>query len=56
MKDFLKVLGAIIVLIGVLFLIIYYFGIQKNIFLALGGISMLVGLLTHIFINKYTKE
>ncbi len=56
MKEFLKVLGAIIVLIGVLFLMVYYFGFQKNILLVLGGLSMFVGFMTHVFINKFIKD
>ncbi len=56
MKNFLKGLGAIIVLLGVLLLMVYYFGFQTNVLLAASGITMLVGLLTHIFLNKHLSK
>jgi 1,4-dihydroxy-2-naphthoate octaprenyltransferase len=56
MNELLKMLGAIVVLIGVLFLLVYYFAIQSNTLLALGGISMFLGFIAHILLNKFLKD
>ncbi len=53
MKNFLKYLGSLIVLIGVVPLLIYHFGnTQSNIFLILSGVIMLIGAISHVFLNK----
>jgi len=53
MKEFLKYLGSILILIGVALLAFYYFGnVPSNIILASAGIIMIIGLITHIVINK----
>lgn len=52
MNTFLKSLGAILVLLGVVCLAIYFFGVQVNILLAVGLILEIGGLFAHVFINK----
>ncbi len=53
MREFLKYLGSILVLVGVALLAFYYFGkTQSNITLAAAGIVMFIGLIAHIWINK----
>ena len=53
MKDFLKYLGSIFILIGVAILVFYYFSnTPSNIMLGTAGAIMIVGLITHIVINK----
>lgn len=56
MKNFLKYLGALLILIGVIPLLIYHFGqTQTNFLLALGGIIMLIGAVSHVLLNKKVK-
>ncbi|HRZ96651.1 MAG TPA: hypothetical protein P5084_03780 [Paludibacter sp.] len=56
MKNFLKYLGALIVLLGVVPLLIYHFGqTQSNVLLATAGVIMLVGAISHVVINKTAK-
>lgn len=53
MKEFLKYLGSILILIGVVVLALYFFGVsQANAMLASAGILMVVGLITHIVVNR----
>jgi len=53
MKNFLKFLGSILILIGVALLAFYYFGnMPSNTILASAAIIMVVGCITHIMINK----
>jgi hypothetical protein len=53
MKNFLKYLGSLIILIGVVPLLIYHFGtVQTNTLLVAGGVTMLVGALLHVLLNK----
>ncbi len=53
MKDFLKYLGSILILVGVALLAIYYFGnLQSNAILASAGIIMVIGCITHIVVNR----
>ena len=52
MNTFLKSLGAILVLLGVVCLAVYFFGVQENILLAIGLVLEIGGLFAHIFINK----
>jgi len=54
MREFLKYLGSILILIGVALLAFYYFGnMPSNAILASAGIIMVVGCITHIVINKH---
>lgn len=52
MNTFLKSLGAILVLLGVVCLAVYFFGVQVNILLAVGLVLEIAGLFAYIFINK----
>ncbi len=53
MKDFLKYLGSILILIGVVILSLYYFGVSNsNVLLVAAGIIMVVGFTTHIVVNR----
>ncbi|MBN1462861.1 MAG: LPXTG cell wall anchor domain-containing protein [Paludibacteraceae bacterium] len=56
MKNLLKALGPIIVLLGVVFLVIYFFGKESNSLLVAAGVSMVVGLVVYVFTNKRLKE
>jgi len=57
MKGFLKYLGILIVLIGVLLLIIPAFlNTTSNLNLAIAAVMMVVGLIAHIILNKYITE
>lgn len=53
MKNLLKNLGPIMILVGVIILAIYFFTqSSSNTYLASAGIIMVVGFFTHIFTNK----
>lgn len=52
MKTLLKNLGAILVLLGVACLAVYYFGVQKNILLVASMVLEVAGVLSYIFINR----
>lgn len=53
MKNLLKNLGPILVLIGVVLLAIYFFTeSNSNNYLISAGVIMIVGLFAHIFLNK----
>lgn len=53
MKDFLKYLGSILILIGVALLAFYYFGnMPSNVILGSAGIIMVIGCITHIIVNR----
>ena len=52
MKTFLKYLGVLLVLAGVVCLAIYYFAAPTNTLLWLSLVLELVGILAHIIINK----
>lgn len=56
MNEFLKVLGAVLVFIGALILMAYYFGSPSNSLLVAGGTSMVVGIIAHIILNKYVVK
>lgn len=53
MKTFLKYLGALLVLCGVVCLAIYYFAVPTNTLLWLSLVLELVGILSYILIHKY---
>lgn len=56
MKNFLKYVGPILVLLGVIILALYFFGISNsNVYLASAGIIMVLGIVSHILINKYAN-
>lgn len=58
MGNILKYLGVFIVIVGVAFLAIPAFmeDGSNNMTLSTGGILLVVGLIVHIFVNKYSKE
>lgn len=53
MKTFLKYLGAILVLCGVLCLVYYYFFTQTNALLVVSLVLEIVGIVSFILINKF---
>ncbi len=55
MNTFLKYLGAILVLCGVVCLAIYYFAVPANGLLVSALVLEVVGILAHICINKYIE-
>ncbi len=56
MKEFLKYLGAIIVLAGAAILAVYYYGqSNSNTLLVAAGVTMVVGFFAHVIINKNLK-
>ena len=52
METLLKNLGAILVLLGVVCLAVYFFGVQKNGLLVAGLALEVVGVFAHVFLNK----
>ncbi len=56
MKSILKFAGAFIVLLGVIFLAIYYTGTQSNTLLMASLITFVAGLIVHVVLNKKIKE
>lgn len=52
MDTLLKNLGAILVLLGVICLAIYYFGVQENALLVVSMVLEVAGLFAHVFLNK----
>lgn len=56
MKSFLKYLGSLLVLIGVVPLLIYHFGsTQSNTYLLVAGVVILIGAVFHVLFNKNVK-
>jgi len=56
MKNFLKYLGSIILLIGTALLTVYYFkNTAENTLLITAGALMVCGLIAHVVINKYVE-
>lgn len=53
MNTFLKYLGAILVLCGVVCLAVYAFAKQTNALLVSAMVLEFVGILSHIIINKH---
>ncbi len=54
MKELLKNLGALLVLVGVVILVVYNFSEnQSNAYLWSALSCMIVGIVGHIFLNKY---
>ena len=53
MKELLKYLGSILILVGVVLLAIYNFSSHPtNTYLASAAIIMVIGCVTHVVINK----
>ncbi|MGM9837345.1 MAG: hypothetical protein ACI30A_02515 [Paludibacteraceae bacterium] len=55
MKVFLKYLGVLLLLIGVVFLVVYHFAVPQNYMLVIAMVFEVVGILTHILVNKYLE-
>ncbi len=55
MKTFLKYLGAILVLCGVLCIVYYYFVAQTNVLLLVSIILEVIGVISFIVLNKYIE-
>ena len=57
MNTFLKYIGLIIEIVGVAFLLIpKVMSATSNLTLAVGGICIVIGIITHIILNKIIKE
>lgn len=52
MENFLKNLGVIILLLGVVCLVVYKFALQENWLLVTSLVLEVAGILTYIFVNK----
>ena len=52
MNTLMKNLGAILVLLGIVCLAVYYFGVQVNALLVAGLALEFAGILAYIFLNK----
>ena len=52
MNTLLKNLGAILVLLGVICLAVYYFGVQVNSLLIASMVLEVAGILSYILINR----
>ncbi len=55
MKTLLKYSGAILVLLGVVCLLVYYVGVRTNAMLVVAMVLEVVGILTFILTNKYIE-
>ncbi len=55
MNTFLKYLGVLLVLCGVICLAIYYFAVPANALLVTALVLEILGILGYIFINKYIE-
>ena len=53
MNTLLKNLGAILVLLGVICLAVYYFGVQQNTLLIVSMVLEVAGVLSYIFVNRH---
>ncbi len=52
MQNFINHLGVLIVLLGVICLVVYFCGVQKNFLLATSLVLELIGIGVYIFVNK----
>ena len=56
MSKFFFYFGIILVLLGVLVLALYYFGMQSNFMLGTAGFLFVAGIIAHIVTNKMFME
>lgn len=56
MENFLKNLGVIILLLGVVCLVVYKFALQENWLLIISLALEIAGILTYIFVNKSLRQ
>lgn len=52
MENLSKYCGAMLVLLGVLFLVIYHFATKSNVLLVVSIVLMLIGVVAHVLLNK----
>lgn len=52
MESLLKYCGAIIVLLGVVFLVIYHLATKSNALLVLSIVLILAGIVAHVILNR----
>lgn len=56
MNEFLKYLGVIIALLGVVAFALYYYVFpSNNTCLILGAVALIVGFFAHVLINRFYK-
>ena len=55
MKNLLENLGAILVVLGVICLAVYYFGVQVNALLVISLVLDTAGVLAYVFLPKFLK-
>lgn len=56
MNEFLKYLGVIIVLLGVVTFALYYYVFpNSNTCLVLGGAALIIGFFAHVLVNRFMK-
>jgi hypothetical protein len=56
MKNFLKYLGPILLLIGTIVIAFYFINpSSENTLLVISGLLMVVGLIVHVIINKFVE-
>lgn len=56
MKNFLKYLGPIFLLIGTILIAFYFFNpTSENTLLVASGILMVLGLIVHVIVNKFIE-
>ncbi len=53
MKTFLKYLGLIILLLGVVCLVCYQYAVQQNYMLLIGILLEVAGIVVYVITNKY---
>jgi len=56
MKELVRYLGAIIILIGVALLAVYKFGTPSNYLLGGAAFAMVLGMFIHILLNRKLKD
>lgn len=57
MKSFLKYVGIIVVILGAILIVVPAFmNATSNATLGTAGVLMVVGIIAHIFLNKYITE
>ncbi|MDD3194718.1 MAG: hypothetical protein PHU68_02825 [Paludibacter sp.] len=56
MKNFLKYLGPLLLLIGTIVIAFYFFNpSSENTLLMVAGALMVIGLIVHVIINKFVE-
>lgn len=52
MKELLKNLGVVILLLGVVCFVVYHFAVQQNALLLVGALLEVIGIVVYIVVNK----